>query len=122
MELRENQLENGGAVTELRKMSSRSKTKTLHKGKKANTKYTENELVEWILMSWLLNIPVTSWEVIIKTCSLKEESKTKKCKYITKLVLQIFEEKHAEFQFKYSCWTKQLESYPELIRMFIKLN
>ena len=66
-----------GAVPELTKVPSKSMTKTLHKGKKANTKDIEDELVEFILMNRSLGIAVTSWEVIIKACSLDESLKLK---------------------------------------------
>ena len=58
-------------------MSSKYKIQTLHKGKMANTKEIEDELVEWILVNRSLGIPVTSWEVIIKACSLDESLKLK---------------------------------------------
>ena len=61
-------------------------TKTLHKGKKANAKDLEDELVKWILMNRSIGIPVTSWEVTIKPCSLEESLKIK-IQYTTKLVL-----------------------------------
>ena len=64
-------------LPELTKVSSKSKIKTLQKGRKANTKDIEGELVEWILMNQSLGIPVTSWEVIIKACSLDESLKIK---------------------------------------------
>ena len=38
-------------LLELTKVSSKSKTKTLQKGNKANTEDIEDELVEWILMN-----------------------------------------------------------------------
>ena len=60
MELRENQLENREALSELTKVSSKSKTKTLHKETKVNVKYLEDELVEWILTNRSLDIPVTA--------------------------------------------------------------
>ena len=56
--------------SELGKVSSKSKTKTLHKGKKTNAKDIEGELDEWILVNWSLDIFVTLWEVITKACSL----------------------------------------------------
>ena len=43
----------------------------------ANIKELEDELVEWILVNCLLSIAVTSWEVIIKDCSLDESLELK---------------------------------------------
>ena len=58
-------------------MNANLRSKHYSKEKKANTKDIEDELVEWILMNWSLTIPITSWEVIIKTCSLDESVKIK---------------------------------------------
>ena len=64
-------------LPELTQVSVKSKTKTLHKGKKADTKDIEDELVEWILVNRALGIAATSWEVIIKACKLDESLKLK---------------------------------------------
>ena len=49
-------------------------------------------------------------------------SKTKKYQNITKLVLHIFEDKHVDFLFRYSCWPRLTESFPELINKFTYFN
>ena len=33
--------------------------------------------MEWILMNWSLGVSISSWEVIIKVCSLNTELKQK---------------------------------------------
>ena len=37
----------------------------------------DDEIVEWILMNRKLGITVTSWEVIVKASTIKEELKKK---------------------------------------------
>ena len=76
----------------------------LYTKEKSNKKDREDELVECILMNQSLGIPFTSWEEIIKAFSLDESLKLKKCQNTTKLVLQIFEEKLADFLFREECW------------------
>ena len=53
-------------------MSSKSKTKTLHIGKKQIQKNIEDELIEWTLMNRSLGITVPSWKVTNKACSLNK--------------------------------------------------
>ena len=45
--------------------------------KKPETEEIDDEIIEWILMNRKLGIAVTSWEVIVKACSMKEELKKK---------------------------------------------
>ena len=52
-------------------MSDKSIKSTLHHERKAETNEVENEIVGWILINRSLGINVSSWEVIIKACSLK---------------------------------------------------
>ena len=54
---------------------NKSHKNTLHQGKKSETVEIENAIVEWILMNWLQGVSISSWEVIIKTCSLNTELK-----------------------------------------------
>ena len=57
-------------LPELLKMSDKSIKSTLHHGRKAETDEVENEIVDWILINRSLGISVSSWELIIKACSL----------------------------------------------------
>ena len=59
-----------------------------------------------------LDISVTSWEVIVKACKLDESLKLKK--YFTELMLQIFEQKHADFPFRYSYWSEATTILPRI--------
>ena len=52
------------------KMSDKSVKSTLHHGRKGETDEVENEIVDWVLINRSLGISVSSWEVIIKACSL----------------------------------------------------
>ena len=49
----------------------------MHSGKKPETDDIDDEIVEWILMNRKLGITVTSWEVIVKASTIKEELKKK---------------------------------------------
>ena len=51
-------------------MSDKSIKSTLHYGRKAETDEVENKIVDWILINRSLGISVSSWELIIKACSL----------------------------------------------------
>ena len=101
-------------------MSSKSKIKTLQKGKKANTKDIEGELVEWILMNQSLGIPVTSWEVIIKACSLDESLKN--VNTLQNLCYRFLKRNILSFRSGTHDDQKLPESYPELIIKFTKLK
>ena len=57
------------------KMSDKSIKSTLHHGRKAETDEVENEIVGWILINRSLGISVSSWELIIKACSLNNTLK-----------------------------------------------
>ena len=50
---------------------------TYHHGGKSETDEVENEIVGWILINRSLGISVSSWEVIIKACSLNNTIKFK---------------------------------------------
>ena len=97
-------------------------TKTLHKGKKANTKDIEDELIEWILMNRSLGIAVTSWEVIIKDCSLDESLKLKNVNTQQNWCYKFLKRNMLIFRSGTHVGQKLSESYPELIRRFTKFN
>ena len=65
-------------------MSDKSIKSTLHHGRKSETNEVENEIVNWILMNLSLGIFVSSWEVIIKACSLNNTLKFKNIKNLQK--------------------------------------
>ena len=109
-------------LPELTKVSSKSMTKTLHKGKMANTKDIEDELVEWILMNRTLGIAVTSWEVIIKACSLDESLKLKNVNTLQNWCYRFLKRNMLNFRSCTHVGQKLPESYPELIRRFTKFN
>ena len=52
--------------------------------KKAETDEVENKIVYWILINRSLGISVSSWEVIIKVCSLNNTLKFKNIKNLQK--------------------------------------
>ena len=81
-------------------MLIKSKTKTLHKRKRQIQKNIEDGLDEWILMNRSLGILATLWEVIIKAFSLDESLKLKMSIHY-KTGVKDFEEKHANFPFRY---------------------
>ena len=56
-------------------MSDKSIKSTLHHGGIAETDEEENEIVGWILINRSLGINVSSWELIIKACSLNNTLK-----------------------------------------------
>ena len=58
-------------LPELLKMLDKSFKSTLHHGRKGETDEVENEIVDWVLINRSLGISVSSWELIIKTCSKK---------------------------------------------------
>ena len=85
MELKQNLLEIGKKqLPELLKMSDKSIKSTLHHGRKAETDEVENEIVDWILVNRSLGISASSWEVIIKACSLNNTLKFKNIKNLQK--------------------------------------
>ena len=71
-------------LPELLKMEDKSIKKILHHGRKAETDEVENEIVDWILINRSLGISVSSWEVIIKACSLNNTLKLKNIKNLQK--------------------------------------
>ena len=100
-------------------------TKTLHKGKKVNTKDIEDELVElveWILMNRSLDNAVTSWEVIIKACSLDENLKQKNVNTLQNWCCRFLKRNMLTFRSGTHVGQKLPEPYPELIRRFTKFN
>ena len=101
-------------LSELTKVSIKSKTKTLHKWKMGNTKNIEDELVEWILMNLSLSIPIISWEVIIKVRDLDESLKLKHVNSLQKRCYRFFEVILAEFSFMYSCWPETTKVLPKI--------
>ena len=98
-------------------MSSKSKTKTLQKGKKENTKDIEGE---WILMNQSLGIPVTSWEVVMKACSLDESLKNDNT--LQNLCYRFLKRSILAFRSGTYAIQKLPESYPELIIKLTKLK
>ena len=84
-------------LPELLKMSDKSIKSTLHHGRKAETDEVENEIVDWILINRSLGISVSSWELIIKACSINNTLKFKNIKnlqkwcyeFLTKLIIFI---------------------------------
>ena len=67
-------------LPELLKMSDKSIKSTFHHGRKAETDEVENEIVGWILINRSLGTSVSSWEIIIKACSLNNTLKFKNIK------------------------------------------
>ena len=65
-------------------MSHKSIKSTPHHGGKIETDEVENEIIDWILMNRSLGISVSSWEVIIKACSLNNTLKFKNIKNLQK--------------------------------------
>ena len=70
-------------------MSDKSIKSTPHHGRNAETDEVENEGVDWILMNRSLGISVSSWELIIKTCSLNNTLKFKNIKNLQKWCYKI---------------------------------
>ena len=70
-------------------MSDKSIKSTPHHGRNAETDEVENEVVDWILMNRSLGISVSSWEVIIKACSLNNTLKFKNIKNLQKWCYKI---------------------------------
>ena len=64
-------------VSELIVQPNKSTKMIMHSGKKPETDDRYDEIVEWILMNRKLGITVTSWEVIVKASTIKEELKKK---------------------------------------------
>ena len=60
---------------------------------KPETDDIDDEIVKWILVNRKLGITVTSWEVIVKASTIKEELKTKKLECTPKVVLSAFSKK-----------------------------
>ena len=89
MELKENLLEIKKTVAGVTKMSNKSIKSTPHHGRNAETDEVENEVVYWILMNRSLGISVSSWELIIKACSLNNTLKFKNIKNLQKWCYKI---------------------------------
>ena len=70
-------------------MSDKSIKSTPHHGRNAKTDEVENEVVDWILMNRSLGISVSSWELIIKACSLNNTLKFKNIKNLQKWCYKI---------------------------------
>ena len=85
MELKQNLLEIGKKqLPELLKLSDKTIKSILHHGGKAETDLVENEIVDWILFNKSLGTSVSSWEIIIKECSLSNTLKFKNIKNLQK--------------------------------------
>ena len=65
-------------------MPHKSIKNTFDHGRKAETDEVENEIVGWILINRSFGISVSSWEVIIKACSLNNTLKFKNIKILQK--------------------------------------
>ena len=89
MKLKQNLLEIEKTVAEVTKMSDKSIKSTPHHGRNAETEEVENEVVDWILMNRSLGISVSSWELIIKACSLNNTLKFKNIKNLQKWFYKI---------------------------------
>ena len=90
MELKENLLEiEKKTIAGVTKMSDKSIKSTSHHGRNAETDEEENEVVDWILMNRSLGISVSSWELIIKACSLNNALKFKNIKNLQKWCYKI---------------------------------
>ena len=76
-------------LPELLKMSDKSIKSTLYHWRKAETDEEENEIVDWILINRSLGISVSSWELIIKECSLNNTLKFKSIKNLQKWCYKI---------------------------------
>ena len=77
-------------LPELLKMSDKSIKSTLHHGRKSETDEVENEIDDWILINRSLGISVSSWELIIKACSLINTLKFKNIKNLQKWCYKFF--------------------------------
>ena len=77
-------------LPELLKMSDKFIKSKLHHGRKAETDEVENEIVDWILINRSLAISVSSWEVIIKACSLNNTLKFKNIKNLQNWCYKFF--------------------------------
>ena len=75
-------------LPELLKMSDKSIKSTLHE-RIAETDQVENEIVDWILINKSLGTSVSSWEIIIKECSLNNTLKFKNIKNLQKWCYKI---------------------------------
>ena len=84
MELKENLLEIQKKVTGITKNVRQINQNTLHHRRKSETDEVKNEIVDWILINRSLGISVSSWEVIIKACSLNNILKFKNIKNLQK--------------------------------------
>ena len=89
MRLKENLLEIKKTVAGVTKMSDKSIKSILDHGRKAETDEVENEIVGWILINKSLGISVSSWELIIKACSLNNTLKFKNIKNLQKWYYKI---------------------------------
>ena len=67
--------------------TNKSTKMIMHSGKKPETEEIDDEIIEWILMNRKLGIAVTSWEVIVKAWSMKEELKKSRLSALQKYVI-----------------------------------
>ena len=77
-------------VAGVTKMSDKSIKSTFHHGRKGETDEVENEIVDWILINRSLGISISSWEIIIKACSLNNTLKFKNIKNLQNGVINFW--------------------------------
>ena len=109
-------------LPELIASENKSKKFTVHSGKKAETDSIEAEIVEWILMNRSLGVAVSSWEVIIKACNLKEDLKQKSVSSLQKWCYRFLTRNLLTFRSGTHVGQSLPEHYPEAMKKFIKFN
>ena len=109
-------------LPELLAISNKSHKSTLHPGRKPETVDIENEIVEWILMNRSLGVSISSWEVIIKACSLKPELNQKSIGILKKWWYKFLKRHFLTFRAGTHIGQKLPDSYSEKMRIFTKFN
>ena len=54
-------------------MTNKSEKSTLHQVREPDTDDIENDIAEWILMNRSIRVSISTWQVIIKACSLNQD-------------------------------------------------
>ena len=103
-------------LLELIASENKSKKFTVHSGKKAETDSIEAEIVEWILMNRSLGVAVSSWEVIIKACNLKEDLKQKSVSPLQKWCYRFLTRNLLTFRSSTHVGQSLPEHYPEAMK------
>ena len=102
--------------------TNKSTKMIMHSGKKPETEEIDDEIIEWILMNRKLGIAVTSWEVIVKACSMKEELKKSSLSALQKWCYRLLVRYHLTFRAGTHVGQELPENYREKMFDFIKLN